>query len=131
MIYWSKIVSLIVFTFITLNLFYIYNFNLYSDVIHKTIYNFYKSSHGVFNDNNCNEQPLLICKSTQFPDIIIQINIAILGAELMNFVTLIFRFVIFYTKDLSNNYYKEHKSLLKFHHDVYQILVHFFFYHRI
>lgn len=117
MIYWSKIISLIIFTFIILNLFYIYNFVLYPEFIQRNIYLLR------FNDNKCTEQPLIICKSAKFPDIIIQTNIAIFGAEITNFVTLIFRFVIFCTKDLSNKYYKEHKTELQFHYNVYQIMV--------
>ena len=133
MIYWSKIISLIIVTFIVLNIFYIYNFNLYSKIISNNI-NLYKSFlpeylfNSIIINNECNQQSLIICKSAKFPDIVIQANIAIFGAELSNLIILIITYTYFFLIDHDYKNKDRKQSLLqKNNYAIGQIQVHILF----
>lgn len=128
-------------TFLVLNLFYIYNFNLYPHIVYNVIniLKFIKvpelfiDSLLVYN-KTCNDshlEPQVICSSIHFPTIVGQANNAIVFAELCHLLILIFKYTLLCIKIITHNKQSTRNATLKIYlnehiskvHYIYQTMV--------
>lgn len=110
---WNHGMYVIFLTFLVLNLFYAYNFNLYPHIVYNVIniLKFIRLPESFIDSlvvyiKTCNndqlELPQVICNSMHFPVVIEQSSLPILGIELCQLIVLVFRYTLVCMRMLSN-----------------------------